>query len=174
MRIVKVSKKKYPLIVYPTKGHAFRVPSQHNFKNKFVDDHGCSLVAFYISMSFLGKKKSMGKLLRWSKKHLDIKSKIPLNEVYKGLKNLAPKNKRANIYFRRKVTAQELRFYLAYGCLVIFETKNLIHSNPLMWDDTKCCVRNFSNGKHSRVTVGNLIERQCTDATYRGCIIIKP
>ena len=173
MRIVKNSNKKFPLTVYPTKGHAFKVPSQHDFKTEFVDKHGCSLVAFYISMFFLGKPKRIGKLLKWSKKNLKIKSKIPLSEVYKGLQKLAP-SKKNNISFRRKVTAQELRTYLAQGYLVIFETKSPTHSNPLMWDDSKCCVRNFSNGKHTRVTVESLIKKQCTDSTYRGCIIVKP
>lgn len=174
MIINKKSSKKYPLYVYPSKGHPFSVPSQHDFKNKFVDENGCSLVAFFIAMSFLGKKKSMSNLLKWSKKHLDIKSKIPLSEVYKGLKSLAPKGKKSSITFRRKVDAQEVRTALALGYLVLLETDNPIHTNPLMWDDTKLCVRNFSNGGKKTVSVGNIVKNQSDNKIYRGCIFIRP
>ena len=106
MIIKKTGKKKYPYKVFPMKGKAFWVPSQHDFSNDFVDNHGCSLVGFYIAMMFIGKHKTMAWLLKWSRKHLDIHSKIPLSEVYKGLKSLAPKGKKDGIMFRRNVTAQ--------------------------------------------------------------------
>lgn len=174
MKIIKTGKKKYPYKVYPKTGKPFYVPSQHSFSNDFVSHHGCSLVAFYIAMAFLGKKKSLGTLLKWSKKHLKIESKIPLIQVYKGLKKIAPKNKRANIAYRKKVSAQEVRTALARGYLVLLETKDPIHTNPIMWDDSKNCVRNFSDGKKEKISVGSIVKKQCTNDTYRGCIFIKP
>ena len=174
MKIKKTGKKKYPLKVYPTKGKAFYVPSQHKFSNSFVDNHGCSLVGFYIAMMFLGKHKTMARLLRWSRKHLNIESKIPVSEVHKGLRKLAPKSKKSGITFRRKVTAQEVRIALSRGYLVLLETDGPIHTNPLMWDDTKCCVRNFSNGGKASVNVGKMVKNQCDSKTYRGCIFIRP
>ena len=171
MKIKKTGKKKYPLKVYPSKGYAFYVPSQHKFGSDFVSHHGCSLVGFYIAMAFIGKKKTMGKLLKWSKKHLKIKSKIPVSEVYKGIRKLAPK---AGVSYRRKVTAQEVRTALARGYLVLLETKDPIHTNPIMWDDTKKCVRNFSHGGKEKINVGNYVKKQCTNDTYRGCIFIRP
>ncbi len=122
-------------------------------------------------MAFIGKKKTMGKLLKWSKKHLKIKSKIPVSEVYKGIRKLAPK---AGVSYRRKVTAQEVRTALARGYLVLLETKDPIHTNPIMWDDTKKCVRNFSHGGKEKINVGNYVKKQCTNDTYRGCIFIRP
>ena len=171
MKIKKTGKRKYPLKVYPSHGHAFYVPSQHKFGSDFVSNHGCSLVGFYIAMSFIGKPKSLAKLLKWSKNHLNVESKIPVSEVYKGLRKLAPK---AGIAFRRKVTAQEVRTALAMGYLVLLETDGPIHTNPLMWDDTNCCVRNFSHGECKAVDVGKIVKKQCTNSTYRGCIFIRP
>ena len=171
MKIKKTGKRKYPLKVYPSKGHAFYVPSQHKFGSDFVSHHGCSLVGFYIAMSFIGKKKGMGKLLKWSKKHLSVKSKIPIDEVYKGIRKLAPK---ANVSYRRKVTVQEVRTALARGYLVLLETKDPIHTNPIMWDDTKKCVRNFSHGGKEKISIGNYVKKQCTSDAYRGCIFIRP
>ena len=174
MVIKKTGKKKYPLKVYPKKGKAFWVPSQHKFSNDFVDKHGCSLVAFYIAMMFIGKHKTMSYLLKWSRKHLNIESKIPVSEVYKGLKSLAPKSKRDGITYRKKVTKTEVRNALARGYLVLLETEGPIHTNPLMWDDTKLCVRNFSNGDKKSADVNKMVDKQCDSKTYRGCVFIRP
>lgn len=174
MVIKKTGKKKYPLKIYPKNGKAFWVPSQHKFSNDFVDKHGCSLVGFYIAMMFLGKHKTMSYLLKWSRKHLKIESKIPLSEVYKGLRKLAPKSKKDGITYRKKVTKTEVRNALARGYLVLLETKDPIHTNPLMWDDTKLCVRNFSHGEKKSVNVEKMVDKQCGNKTYRGCIFVRP
>lgn len=171
MRIKKTGKKKYPLYVTPKKGHGFYVPAQQNFSSSFVDNHGCSLVGFYIAMYFVGKHKTMAWLLKWSKKHLKIESKIPLKQVYKGIKKLAPN---ANITYKKKVTTNELSSALAKGYLVLLETKDPTHTNPLMWDDSKKCVRNFSHGGKKKVSVAGMIKKQSKSDTYRGCVIIRP
>lgn len=171
MKIKKTGKKKYPLYVKPKKGHGFYVPAQQNFKKDFVKHHGCSLVGFYIAMYFVGKHKTMARLLKWSKKHLTIESKIPLKQVYKGLKKLAP---RAGITYKKKIGKAELTAALAKGYLVLLETKDPTHTNPLMWDDTKKCVRNFSHGGTAKVSVAGMVKKQSTSDTYRGCIIIRP
>ena len=171
MKIVKTGKKKYPYRVFPSKGHGFYVPSQHKFSNDFVDHHGCSLVAFYIAMSFLGKKKTMKKLLNWSKKHLKIKSKIPIKEVYKGIKKLAPG---ANVTYLKKPTVSQVKKALKEGCLVLLETKDPIHTNPLLYDDTSKTTRNFSDGKKKKASATKLMKKLCKNDTYRGCIIIRP
>ena len=171
MKIKKTGKKKYPLLVYPTKGHAFYVPSQHKFSNDFVDHHGCSLVGFYIALAFLGKRKPMNDLLKWSKKHLKIESKIPLKQVYKGIEKLAPG---AGVAYKKKIGKTELASALAKSYLVLLETKDPTHTNPLMWDDTKKCLRNFSDGGKKKVSVAGMVKKQSKSDTYRGCIIIRP
>ena len=171
MIIKKTGKKKYPLYVKPKKGHGFYVPAQQNFKSDFVKHHGCSLVGFYIAMYFIGKHKTMARLLKWSKKHLKIESKIPLNQVYKGLKKLAPGK---NVSYKKKVTTNELSSALAKGYLVLLETKDPTHTNPLMWDDSKKCVRNFSHGGKAKVSVAGMVKKQSKSDTYRGCVIIRP
>jgi len=171
MIIKKTGKKKYPLYIKPKKGHGFYVPAQQNFGNDFVKHHGCSLVGFYVAMYFIGKHKTMARLLKWSKKHLKIESKIPLKQVYKGLKKLAPK---AHITYKKKVTKNELASALAKGYLVLLETKDPTHTNPLMWDDTKKCVRNFSHGGKAKVSVAGMVKKQSKSDTYRGCVIIRP
>ena len=171
MKIKKTGKKKYPLYIKPKKGHAFYVPAQQNFGNSFVKHHGCSLVGFYIALCFVGKHKGMGYLLKWSKKHLKIESKIPLKQVYKGLRKLAP---RARIVYKKKIGKAELTAALAKGYLVLLETRDPTHTNPLMWDDTKKCVRNFSHGGKAKVSVAGMVKKQSKSDTYRGCIIIRP
>ena len=171
MVIKKTGKKKYPLYVKPKKGHGFYVPAQQNFKSDFVKHHGCSLVGFYVAMYFIGKHKTMSWLLKWSKNHLKIESKIPLKQVYKGLKKLAP---RAGITYKKKIGKTELASALAKGYLVLLETRDPTHTNPLMWDDTKKCVRNFSHGGKAKVSVAGMVKRQSKSDTYRGCIIIRP
>lgn len=171
MKIKKTGKKKYPLLVYPKKGHVFYVPSQRKFGNDFVNHHGCSLVGFYIALAFLGKRKPMNDLLRWSKKHLKIEAKIPLFQVYKGLKKLAPK---ASIVYKKKINKTDLMVALAKGYLVLLETRDPTHTNPLMWDDTKKCIRNFSHGRKSLTSVANVIKKQSKSDVYRGCVIIRP
>ena len=171
MKIKKTGKKKYPLLVYPSKGHAFYVPSQHKFGNDFVDHHGCSLVGFYIALAFLGKRKPMSDLLKWSKKHLKIEAKIPLKQVYKGLKKRAPK---AGVAYKKKIGKTELAAALAKGYLVLLETRDPTHTNPLIWDDTKKCVRNFSHGGKAKVSVAGMVKKQSKSDTYRGCILIRP
>lgn len=171
MVIKKTGKKKYPLYVKPKKGHGFYVPAQQNFKKDFVKHHGCSLVGFYIAMYFIGKHRTMAWLLKWSKNHLKIESKIPLKQVYKGIKKLAPN---ANITYKKKVTSNELSSALAKGYLVLLETKDPTHTNPLMWDDSKKCLRNFSHGGKKKVSVAGMVKKQSKSDTYRGCVIIRP
>ena len=171
MVIKKTGKKKYPLYIKPKKGHGFYVPAQQNFKKDFVKHHGCSLVGFYIAMYFIGKHRTMSWLLKWSKNHLKIESKIPLKQVYKGIKKLAPN---ANITYKKKVTSNELTSALAKGYLVLLETKDPTHTNPLMWDDTKKCLRNFSHGGKKKVSVAGMVKKQSKSDTYRGCVIIRP
>ena len=170
MKIVKTGKKKYPYKVYPSKGHAFYVPNQKQF-GSFVSNHGCSLVGFYIALSFIGKGKSMAWLLKWSKKHLRIDSKIPLKQVYKGLKKLAPK---AGIAYKKKIGRTELASALSKGYLVLLETRDPTHTNPLLWDDTKKCLRNFSHGGKKKVSVAGMVKKQSKSDTYRGGILIRP
>ena len=171
MKIKKTGKKKYPLYIKPKKGHGFYVPAQQNFGDDFVKNHGCSLVGFYIALAFLGKRKPMGDLLKWSKKHLKIEAKIPLFQVYKGLKKLAPK---ASIVYKKKINKTDLMMALAKGHLVLLETRDPTHTNPLMFDDTKKCIRNFSHGGKSLTSVTNVIKKQSKSDIYRGCVIIKP
>ena len=171
MVIKKTGKKKYPLYVKSKKGHGFYVPAQQNFKKDFVKHHGCSLVGFYIAMYFIGKHRTMSWLLKWSKNHLKIESKIPLKQVYKGIKKLVPN---ANITYKKKMTSNELTSALAKGYLVLLETKDPTHTNPLMWDDSKKCVRNFSHGGKKKVSVAGMVKKQSKSDTYRGCVIIRP
>lgn len=171
MVIKKTGKKKHPLYVKPKKGHGFYVPDQRKFKSDFIQHHGCSLAGFYIAMYFIGKHRTMKWLLKWSRNHLNIESKIPLKQVYKGIKKLAPK---ASITYKKKVTTNELTSALAKGYLVLLETKDPTHTNPLMWDDTKKCVRNFSQGGNTIVSVAGMVKKQSKSDTYRGCVIIRP
>ena len=87
----KKSKKKFPLRIILDSGRKIPVPSQHDFKDSFIRNHGCSLVAFYMALRFRGKKKNVHQCLDYARKHLKCGAKYSLKELCKGINQICCK-----------------------------------------------------------------------------------
>ena len=75
MKKVKTKDPKYPLKITLMTGETMLIPRQSQFDNQWLRKHGCSIMAEYIAMQWLGVKKvDKAKLwpitlLRWHRKH---------------------------------------------------------------------------------------------------------
>lgn len=170
MKLVKTNKPKYPYKVTFNNGRTSPIPSQHKFKTSFIAHHGCSLVAFYIALRFVGKKKTMTALLRWSKSHLSyfMASKLRINGVCAGINTFAPSHA---IYYEKPIYDIVLTALKA-DKLVLLETKDPIHTNVLF----KGSGNNFynaSDGRVKKINVKNMVNRATDNRTYRGCVIVE-
>ena len=54
MRITKNKDKKYPLTATLSNGTKLKVPKQSKFDNSFLRCHGCSLMAEYLALQYIG------------------------------------------------------------------------------------------------------------------------
>lgn len=166
----KKTKAKYPYRIYLNNGRIIPVPSQHKFKNTFIQKHGCSLVAFYMALRFLGVKKSMA----WCKKYLNKNFKLnghakySLAQVAKAINKTVSGSPAA---YHRPASAETVRNALKNGKMVLFEETNPVHSVVLLYDGVK--IKRFSDGSYKNITVNNEVKKRCGDNYYGGCVIIK-
>ena len=163
-------KVKFPNRIYLDNGRIIPVPSQYKFKSDYIRTHGCSLVAFYMSLRFLGIKKSMS----WCKKYMDKNhglnghAKFSLRQVASAINEI---DSSTPAIFKRSPSAATIRSNLKRGNMVLFEEKSPIHTAVLLWNGTK--VKRFSNGGYKNVTVTQEVSKRCGDAYYGGCIIVR-
>ena len=174
MRIVATKnrkrKKKYPYRIYLDNGRQIPVPSQHNFKNNFIQHHGCSLVGFYMALRFRGVKKNMQQVLRYARKKLKCGAKYPLEEITKGINQICPG--KPAIYYKSLTNAQ-LETKLERGYMVLFEEGSPIHTVVLLRDSKSGKTWRFSDGKKNVTTVEKENKKRCTNEKYRGIVIVK-
>lgn len=174
MRIVATKnrkrKKKFPWRIALDNGRQIPVPSQHDFKNDFIQHHGCSLVAFYMALRYKGIKKNMQQVLRYARKKLKCGAKYPLAEICKGINQICP-GKPAT--YHKSLTTEQLNAKLKKGYMILFEEGNPIHTVALLRDNKSGKIYRFSDGKKSVVTVEKENVRRCTNKTYRGVVIVK-
>ena len=165
----KRSKKKFPWrIVLENK--VIPVPSQHNFKNNFIQHHGCSLVGFYMAFRFRDVKKNMQQVLQYARKKLKCGAKYPLTEVAKGI-NMLCSGKPA--VYHKAMTDEQLKKNLEKGHMILFEEGNPIHTVVLLQDDKSGKVWRFSDGKKNVTTVAKENAKRCTNEKYKGIVIVK-
>ena len=152
MKLVKTKKVKYPYRVTFNNGRVSPIPSQHRFKTDFVAHHGCSLVAFYIALRFLGRKKKIIPLLSWSKRHLKkyIKAKLTIKGVAEGINKMMP----GHAEYHKKPTYEMVKKALKADQMVLLETRDPIHTNVLFKGNGKTYY-NASDGTVKKVDVNN-------------------
>lgn len=163
-------KKKYPYRIYLDNGRQIPVPSQHNFKNNFIQHHGCSLVGFYMALRFRGVKKNMQQVLRYARKKLKCGAKYPLEEIARGINMICPGKPAA---YHKSLTTEQLKAKLKKGYMILFEEGNPIHTVVLLRDSKTGKIWRFSDGKKSVVTVEKENARRCTNEKYKGIIVVK-
>lgn len=166
----KKTKKKFPLRVILDNGRSIPIPSQHDFKSSFIQNHGCSLVAFYMALRYKGVKKNMQQCLAYCRKKLKCGAKYPLTEIVKGINQICPG--KPAVYHKSLMNAQ-LEAKLRKGYMVLFEEGNPIHTVVLLKDNKTGKVWRFSDGKKNVTTVEKENKKKCTNEKYRGIVIVK-
>lgn len=166
----KKSKKKFPLRIILDSSRKIPIPSQHDFKDSFIRNHGCSLVAFYMALRFRGKKKNMHQCLDYARKHLKCGAKYSLKELCKGINQICCKG---SAVYKTSLTDEQLMSHLKKGQMVLFEERNPIHTVALLRDSKSGKIYRFSDGKKSVVTVKKENARRCTNEKYKGVIVVK-
>ncbi len=166
----KKSKKKFPWRIAIENGRVIPVPSQHDFKNSFIRTHGCSLVAFYMSLRYKGIKRNMQQCLSFAKKKLKRGAKYPLTEIARGI-NMICSGKPAT--YHKSLTNAQLEAKLRKSYMVLFEEGNPIHTVVLLKDAKSGKVWRFSDGRKNVTTVAKENAKRCTNEKYRGIVIVK-
>lgn len=167
--VVSNKSKKYPIKIKFSKEFKVKVPSQHNFEKSFIQDHGCSLAAFYMGLQFIGVKKSMNKCLEYLEKNYDLngRSKYSLEQIFNAINKIC----KGRAVFYKSISKTKLKQELKNGNMLLFEEKDPIHSAVLLWNGNK--IFRFSDGKYKKVTAKHEINIKCTDGYYGGCVIVK-
>lgn len=171
MKILKTKNKKYPLKITLSNGTKIKIPKQSEFSNIWLRHHGCSLMAEYVALQFLGIHKWPIRLLAWHRKHTpeDVRAKVTVNGVSKGINQLA-KGKGSATYYKTP-TADRINSALKAGHVVIMEQKNPIHSITLIRDGGVNYIINY--GKVMKVSVSEIAKTATTNETYRGMVVVK-
>lgn len=167
MKFVKTDKVKYPYTMKLDDGGSIPIPKQQKFKGKFIREHGCSLVGVYIGLRWMGHKWTMGKILRYAKKNLKLKSKYPLTECIKLMRKVCGDN----VVYHSKISAGGITKYLNNGWLIILEEKDPIHSVCLAKQGDK--IKRISSGKVTTVTASEEAKKSSKSKIYKGVIICK-
>ena len=163
-------KKKYPYKIKFSDGRSVPVPSQHDFADNFIQNHGCSLAGFYMALRFVEKKKSMEKCCTYMREHYSLngKAKYSLRQIANAINELSDGTPAK---FYEKISKAEMKKTLKRGNMVLFEEKNPIHTAVLLYNGKK--FKRFSDGKYNSVTVAQEIRKRCGDGWYGGCVVVK-
>ena len=179
MKIEKRDSARYPLKVTLSTGESLVIPRQSKFHDEWLRHHGCSLVAEYIALQFLGVRKIQidGRrrgiypinLLKWHKIHTpdEIFSKVTLRGVAEGINRLAWKG---SAHYYKSVNADRIERSLKAGHPVILGQKNPIHSVILLPDVDG--VYMASHGRVTRVNIGKIAKTATTNKRYRGMVSV--
>lgn len=167
MKFIITAKKKYPYTMQLEDGLKIPIPKQQKFKTKFIREHGCSLIGVYIGLRWLGHKWTVGKILRYAKKHLKLKSKYPLTECIKLMKSVCGDS----AVYHSKISANGITKYLNNGWLIILEENDPIHTVCLVKQGDY--IKRISSGKITTVTAAKEAKKASKSKTYKGVIICK-
>lgn len=168
MKITKTRDRKYPLKVTLSNGTILKVPKQKNFDNAFLRCHGCSLMAEYLALQYLGKHIYPLHLLQWHRANdkEDVKAKVTLKGVTKGINHYKP----GHAKYVSTPTVTKAKLTLTSGGCLILEHRNPIHSVFICRDNGVDYI--ISYGKVSKVNINSTIAKATTNKTYRGMVII--
>lgn len=172
MKKLKTKNKKYPYKLILTNGAKILVPKQGEFSTPWLKHHGCSLVAEFIALQFIGVyRKWPNYLLKWHKKHTpnDVEAKVTVRGVAKGINKIA-KGKGKAVY-HKTLSEDQMRATLKAGNLIILEQKDPIHSIVLVYDNKKLYM--ISYGKITRTSVAKIRKTATSNDTYRGMVVVK-
>ena len=166
----KKRKKKFPWRIILQNGRMIPVPSQHDFRNSFIQKHGCSLVALYMALRFRGVKKNVQQVLQYARKKLKCAAKYPLAEIARGINIICPG--KPAVYYK-SMTDKQLKKHLEKGHMILFEESSPIHTVVLLMDSESGKVWRFSDGCKNVTTVEKENKKKCTNEKYKGIVVVK-
>lgn len=166
----KKTKKRFPWRVILDNGRIIPVPSQHDFKSSFIQNHGCSLVGFYMALRYRGVKKNMQQVLNYARKKLKCGAKYPLTEIVKGINQICPGKPAV---YHKSLTNAQLESKLKRGYMAVFEEGSPIHTVVLLMDKRTGEIWRFSDGHKNTTTVEKENAKKCTNTKYKGIIVVK-
>ena len=169
MKKTKTKSKKYPLKVTLKNGKKLIIPKQSAFKNAFLHDHGCSIMAEYVALQYVGVHKWPIDILKWHRKHdkKNIMAKVTVKGVSVGIAKIG----KVDTAYYSHVTADRIRDAMKKGRCVIMEQKDPIHSVALIPDGGK--LYKVSYGTVTQVTASGIAKTATTSKTYRGMVVVK-
>lgn len=168
MKLKKRKNVKYPVKATLSDKTVLIIPRQSKFDNDWLRHHGCSLVAEYIALQWLGVKKWPAHLLKWHKKHTpdEIFAKVTIKGVAEGINKLS----KGKAKYYKEVTSERMKKALKDGKIVIYEQKNPIHTVTLIPDDGKIWIAN--HGSVKKTTVKTQMKKVLTETKYRGMVVV--
>lgn len=181
MKILNRDNKKYPIKVVLANGKSMIIPKQAEFSNSWLRFHGCSLMAEYEALQWLGVERVKIEnayygiwpihLLEWHKLYTknQVKAKVTVRGVAQGINKIAKGKGKATYY--RVVTANRIRKAIKAGHTVIMEQADPIHSIYIIHDNDG--TFKVSYGKVSKVSIDSIAKTATKNATYRGMVVIK-
>jgi hypothetical protein len=174
MRSKKTDDPKYPREITLTDGTKILLPRQSKFTDPWLKAHGCSLVAEFEALQWLGVPKAKHwpiYLEEWHRQHTpkDVFAKVTVKGVSKGIDHYG-KGKGSATY-SANVTAKRINTALNNGALVIMERGNPIHTIVIVKDGETVYILNA--GTYRKTTPAAQAKRATTSKRYRGMIIVR-
>ena len=173
MRIEKTTDKKYPERVILTDGTEILLGRQSRFSDPWLKAHGCSLVAEFEALQWLGVKKTWWPIYleEWHRENTpdEVFAKVTLRGVTEGINSIG-KGKGTATYYKT-VTAKRVREALDSGAFVIYERKSPIHSLCLIKDAGT--VYKLNGGTAKKSSPEYAARTATTSKRYRGMIVVK-
>jgi hypothetical protein len=178
MKKTKLKNPKYPLRIKLEDGTKIVLPRQSKFDDPFLRKHGCSLMAEYEALQWLGVKKYPIHLLKWHRENTpgNIFAKVTVKGVMKGINALAKGKGSAKYYTVTEsvdsfvLTRNRIKKALKDGKVVIFEQKDPIHTVLLLQEDNTIYILN--HGTCRKITLDKQMEKLLTNTKYKGIVIV--
>ena len=181
MEIIRRNSEKYPIKAVLSDGKQLIIPKQSRFDNEWLKHHGCSLMAEYIALQWIGVEKFKDgrktlriwpiNLLKWHREHNEaqVKAKVTVRGVAQAIRRLAKGKGTASYY--TTVTASKIRKAIKEGHPVIMEQADPIHTIILLPD--KDGTFKASYGTVTQVSIDSIAKTATTNRTYRGMVVIR-
>lgn len=166
--------KKYPREVTLTDGTQILIPRQSKFADPWLKAHGCSLVAEFIALQWLGLKTAKHwpiYLEEWHRENTPeaVKAKVTVKGVAEGINHYG-KGKGSADYIKTP-TEERIQAAIDSGYVVILEQGDPIHTVTLLPDKKGIYVANA--GTVRRTTAKAKAKKATTSKRYRGMVIVK-
>lgn len=172
---------KYPLTVTLSTGEEITVPKQSKFTDPWLKKHGCSLIAEYMALQWLGLTHVAinGRLVKpwplylhqWHKQNTpeQIFAKVTVKGVAEGINRLCMNKGSAK--YGTTPTVNKIKTALNAGALVIVERGDPIHTLVFVQDNG--IVYKLNAGQCVRSSAEWAAKVATKSKRYRGIVVVK-